>query len=108
MIANGGLDTEGDWPYQAEQGECDATKRDGNKLGRIDSFEDVPVNDEKALKKAAAHQPISVAIQANVRSFQLYVDGVYADSECATELDHGVLVVGYGTKVHSSGRTTGE
>lgn len=38
----------------------------------IDGYEDVPVYDEKALQKAAANQPISVAIEAGGRDFQLY------------------------------------
>ena len=38
----------------------------------IDAYEDVPVNDEQALKKAVANQPVSVAIEASGRSFQLY------------------------------------
>ena len=38
----------------------------------IDSYEDVPVNDETALKKAVANQPVSVAIEGGGRNFQLY------------------------------------
>jgi Papain family cysteine protease len=38
----------------------------------IDSYEDVPVNDESALKKAVANQPVSVAIEASSQSFQFY------------------------------------
>ena len=38
----------------------------------IDGFEDVPRNDEKSLQKAVAHQPVSVAIAAGGREFQLY------------------------------------
>lgn len=38
----------------------------------IDSYEDVPVNDEESLKKAVANQPVSVAIEAGGRAFQLY------------------------------------
>lgn len=38
----------------------------------IDSYEDVPVNDEKALQKAVANQPVAVAIEAGGRAFQLY------------------------------------
>ena len=38
----------------------------------IDGYEDVPQNDEKSLMKAVAHQPVSVAIEAGGREFQLY------------------------------------
>ncbi|MCL7050121.1 hypothetical protein MKW94_004459, partial [Papaver nudicaule] len=62
----------------------------------IDGFEDVPVNDEKALQKAVSNQPISVPIEAGGRAFQLYKSGVYT-GRCGTALDHGVVAVGYGT-----------
>lgn len=42
------------------------------KVVTIDSYEDVPVNSEASLKKALANQPISVAIEAGGRAFQLY------------------------------------
>ena len=55
------------------------------------------MNDEKALKKAVAHQPVSVAIEASGRALQLYDSGVFT-GRCGTSLDHGVVVVGYGTE----------
>ena len=42
------------------------------KVVSIDDYEDVPSYDEMALKKAVAHQPVSVAIEASGRAFQLY------------------------------------
>lgn len=42
------------------------------KVVSIDSYEDVPENDETALKKAVANQPVSVAIEGGGRNFQLY------------------------------------
>ena len=53
--------------------------------------------DESALKSAVAQQPVSVAIEADKSVFQLYSSGVLDSSSCGTSLDHGVLVVGYGT-----------
>lgn len=55
----------------------------------------MPYEDEDELLKAVAHQPVATAIQANERAFQLYAGGVFTE-ECGTQLDHGVLIAGYG------------
>lgn len=60
----------------------------------IDGFEDVPENDEAALKQAVAMQPVSVAICAS-GGLQFYTTGIVG-GKCCDELDHGVLAVGYG------------
>ncbi|XP_020595208.1 oryzain alpha chain-like, partial [Phalaenopsis equestris] len=71
VTANGGIDSEEDYPYRGHGGKCDTYKKNVRVVS-IDSFEDVPVNDEKALQKALANQPVSVAIEAAGRAFQLY------------------------------------
>merc|ERR1711862_265724 len=48
------------------------------------------------LEAAVARQPISVAIEADQRVFQLYKGGVLTDDACGQQLDHAVLAVGYG------------
>ena len=48
--------------------------------------------------QAVSLQPVSVAIEADTSVFQFYSSGVMDSQSCGTQLDHGVLVVGYGTK----------
>ncbi|KAJ3678419.1 hypothetical protein LUZ60_002222 [Juncus effusus] len=96
IIKNGGIDTENDYPYSARDGKCDVNRKN-SKVVSIDGYKDVKVNDELALKKAVAGQPVSVAIEASGREFQLYKSGVFT-ARCGTDLDHGVAAVGYGTE----------
>jgi cathepsin L len=58
--------------------------------------------DENALKAAVATiGPIAVAIDAE-DDFVSYTSGVFESTNCSqTDLDHGVLVVGYGTDKES-------
>ncbi|KAG2575230.1 hypothetical protein PVAP13_7KG422300 [Panicum virgatum] len=96
IINNGGIDTEEDYPYKGTDNRCDVNRKNA-KVVTIDSYEDVPVNSEKSLQKAVANQPVSVAIEASGRAFQLYSSGIFT-GRCGTALDHGVTAVGYGTE----------
>ncbi|KAF5451302.1 hypothetical protein F2P56_026419 [Juglans regia] len=96
IINNGGMDTDSDYPYLGVDNKCDSARKN-TKVVSIDGYEDVPAFDENALKKAVAHQPVSVAIEAGGRSLQLYESGVFT-GECGSALDHGVVAVGYGTE----------
>ncbi|CAI9099951.1 OLC1v1036853C1 [Oldenlandia corymbosa var. corymbosa] len=95
IINNKGLTTEANYPYQGTDGTCNANK-EANHAATITGFEDVPANNEAALLKAVANQPVSVAIDASGSDFQFYSSGVFT-GECGTDLDHGVTAVGYGT-----------
>jgi C1A family cysteine protease len=57
---------------------------------------DIEPNNEFLLKEAVAKQPISVAIEADQFVFRFYRSGVIKKHHCGHNLDHGVLVVGYG------------
>jgi len=93
-----GICTEESYPYEAhDEDSCKVCDR----VMTITGFTDVDENNEDALKQAVAQLPVSVAIQANTFQFQFYRDGIFTGhcgDPSSYELDHGVLVVGYGTE----------
>merc|ERR1712023_334626 len=93
--------TESSYPYTGQGGSCNARTIDNCQIGvpegSVLGYFDVPVDNEKALMEAVARQPVSVAIEADQRAFQLYSGGVLG-KECGSRVDHGVLLVGYGTE----------
>ena len=95
IIKNKGLTTEANYPYTAQDGTCSAAKARAV-AATIKSYTDVATNSEAALEAAIALQPVSVAVEADQNSFQLYSGGVMT-APCGANLDHGVLAVGYGT-----------
>jgi cathepsin L len=105
----GGLQTEESYPYHAKQGKCHFKKT--NVGATCTGFVDVPEGDEEALRDALASVgPVSVAIDATEDKFMLYKDGIFVDDGCSNgqeDLDHGVLVVGYGTNTTHTGEQMG-
>jgi len=90
--------TEASYPYAGKGGTCSAsTCTTAIPAGSVVGYKDVAHDDEEALLSAVAQQPVSVAIEADQMAFQLYSGGILT-KECGTKLDHGVLVVGYGTE----------
>jgi KDEL-tailed cysteine endopeptidase len=63
MCRNGGIDTEEDYKYKAQDGVCNIAKEKRHVV-TIDSYEDVPPNDEEALKKVRAFSAHFQAVQA--------------------------------------------
>uniref|UniRef100_A0A0G4I6B5 Uncharacterized protein n=1 Tax=Chromera velia CCMP2878 TaxID=1169474 RepID=A0A0G4I6B5_9ALVE len=92
-----GLCSEKDYPYKGINDDCHASECTPVIKG-FKGFYDVPTESESALMGAvASHGPVAVAIEADEMAFQFYSSGVFT-SRCGTNLDHGVLVVGYGTE----------
>ena len=95
-VIDNGLCDDKDYPYDAKENEC----RSGQckPKVKINKCYDVTPNNQMELKKAVSMQPVSVAIEADTRYFQSYKSGVLTSEACGTDLDHGVLVVGYGSE----------
>jgi len=94
-----GDELETSYPYTAKTGSCDSSKQsshDGVNSGVITGVKDVTPQSCADLMAAVQKGPVSVAIEADQAGFQHYSSGIFSGS-CGTQLDHGVLVVGYGT-----------
>ena len=93
-VIDNGLCSENDYSYKAERDFCHSSLC---KIKvKVRDYSDIESNNELLLKKAVSKQPVSVAIQANLSSFHYYKSGIYQDDDCGDQLDHGVLIVGYG------------
>jgi hypothetical protein len=93
IIKNGGIDTESDYPYKMRNEACE-TAKEKNIAAQITSYTDVPKSEAAQLEAAIAKGPVSVAIEADQSGFQHYSGGTFSGI-CGTNLDHGVLAVGY-------------
>ncbi|KAK7880625.1 hypothetical protein WMY93_032735 [Mugilogobius chulae] len=93
VIENGGIDSLASYPYEAKVESCQysSTYRAAN----CSTYYSVN-KDEVSLKFASAYVgPISIAIDAS--DISQYTSGVYYNPLCGQELNHAVLLVGYGT-----------
>lgn len=100
IAKNQGLCKEMDYPYVSgttkTAGTCQKSCKNVIESSVL-TFVDVESASDLAMMSALALQPVSVAIEADEREFQLYKSGVF-NGKCGTNLDHGVLAVGYGTE----------
>ena len=90
-----GMCTEDEISYTGKDGSC---KECINPTVKVTDCLDIQSGDQVALKEAVANGPVSIAIEADTLTFQLYTSGIISSTRCGTNLDHGVLIVGYGVE----------
>ncbi|RWS08299.1 hypothetical protein B4U79_09624 [Dinothrombium tinctorium] len=96
----GGIATEEDYGYYLGQdGKCH--DKEVPKTVKLRGFVNVTSGSPRALKVALyKNGPVTVGIDASHRSLSFYANGIYYEPKCGNkpdDLDHQVLVVGYGT-----------
>lgn len=93
------FNTEANYPYTSGRGvtgSCNTSKETGT-VKATGAYQ-VTANSPTALKSAIAERAVSVSIEADKTVFQHYTGGVLTSSACGTQLDHGVVAVGYGSE----------
>ncbi|XP_031747047.1 cathepsin S-like [Xenopus tropicalis] len=93
-----GVMEESAYPYTGKKGPC-RKKQPGN-IGVVKAIHDLEKGNENILMNTVGTiGPVSVAISACSKKFHLFKSGVYYNSDCFPgNVDHAVLVVGYGTE----------
>lgn len=93
-----GIESEASYPYAGMlYFSCKYDQSKTIKDFKLTGYTTVPKADSDALKAAVSGAPVSIGINAAVSGFQMYRGGVMSYSSCPAQLDHGVLIVGYGT-----------
>jgi hypothetical protein len=92
IVSHKGIGSESSYPYTARDGTC----RDVPTVSTISGYKSVGQGSESQLLSALQSQPISIAIEADQSSFQMYKSGIFK-GPCGQQLDHGVLLVGAGS-----------
>jgi len=93
---NEGIDTDDDYPYVSGGGNvpsCDTGKQ-ARHVGTVTGYHDVPKSNAAQMEAALNKGPVSIAIEADQSGFQRYSGGIFSGT-CGTNLDHGVLTVGF-------------
>jgi len=82
------------YPYTGVQGSCRTMAQSPVK---ITGFRSIGSNNENAMLEAVALGSVLVEIEADKQVFQFYTGGVFDNTGCGSTVDHGVVIVGYGT-----------
>ncbi|SPT18090.1 unnamed protein product [Triticum aestivum] len=89
----GGLETEKDYPYTGKNSAC---KFDKSKIAaQVKNFSTVAIDEDQIAANLVKHGPLAIGI--NAVFMQTYIGGVSCPYICGRHLDHGVLLVGYGS-----------
>ncbi|XP_055848053.1 putative cysteine proteinase CG12163 isoform X3 [Episyrphus balteatus] len=101
----GGLELESEYPYQAKKSQCHFNSSLSHV--KISGAVDLPKNETEMAKWLIVNGPISIGINAN--AMQFYRGGVSHPWKmlCSKKnLDHGVLIVGYGISEYPTFKKT--
>ncbi|KNA09690.1 hypothetical protein SOVF_150630 [Spinacia oleracea] len=94
VLKSGGIQREEDYPYTGtDRGTC---KFDKSKVAAtVANFSVVPLDEDQIAANLVKNGPLAVGIHAG--AMQTYIRGVSCPLICLRSLDHGVLLVGYGS-----------
>ncbi|XP_031373012.1 probable cysteine protease RD19D [Punica granatum] len=95
LIEAGGLEEESAYPYTGKRGECQFKQE--NIAVKVANFTNLPIDEVQIAAHLVRHGPLTVGL--NAVFMQTYIGGVSCPFICGKRwVNHGVLLVGYGSK----------
>ncbi len=109
---NNGICSEANYPYTSGNGDTGSCIKGCTPVSgtKVQSYVSVTPKSDSAMMTSLTIGPVSIAIEADTRSFQLYSSKIYNDYEGCNansktkgadsqpNIDHAVVLVGYGTE----------
>jgi len=98
-VMKNGLCSETDYPYRAVDQRCQASRcKPVIAPGQLKGYTNITAGESDFIDAVFSQGPISVLVEADTSAFQFYSSGVLDDPSCGTNIDHAILLVGYGTE----------
>ena len=95
---NGGISDTLDYPYEAKRGKCRRNEKSKIEIN-IKGYGFVTSEEDDVLMEAIIKfGPIMISIDTDHESFMLYSSGIYFEEKCTTEINHGALLIGFGSE----------
>jgi len=107
LISNGGIETEGDYPYTAEDGTCNENSSELAACKITDwkwITQSSNENDMQTYLYSSSGSPLSICVDAS--SWSSYTGGVMTAENCGTDIDHCVQLTGWTQYDNGDGTTT--
>ena len=92
--------TEANYPYTSGRGQVASCQYSSKTKTSVEAsnYGFVTADSISDMYSALTKQPLAVSVEADRSAWQNYSSGVLSGTACGTNLDHAVLVVGYGTE----------
>ncbi len=88
---------ESDYPYVSRDQICQYSYSSKNTGINVTRRVNVQPYSTAQLKSAVAQQPVAAAVAGSSSAFLQYKSGVFDSAQCGVNLDHAVVLVGFGT-----------
>eukprot|EP00494_Astrolonche_serrata_P004439 UN04452 len=92
-----GLCMASEYPLTNVESQCKSTYC-SQRLGDLKSYRFSVPDDENDLLAAVAKGPVAAAINADANALQFYENGIVETRGCGPNIDHAVLLTGYGER----------